>query len=157
MKQSWEIDETKQSKGTEKMANKITVELDLDAILTATDKQAALYKVVKDDVLSRGNIVKELQEFFIIKLLQEAVVKTFQEKIESHIKSTDVEKLVSQHSHYISSAVHKIVQEKANVLEKPILQYLLSNDYAKKIAEFTESAIKSRISHLLCRNETYDD
>ena len=67
------------------MTNIVTIEIDLDSIITAKDKADALYKAVKDDVLGRSSVTADIRA----KIVDELVKETAYEAMEKGCCSRD--------------------------------------------------------------------
>ena len=136
------------------MTNRVTIEIDLDAILTASNKQDALYKAVRDDVLSRSSVVAEIKDQIVGMLIKEAAFAQLKEKVEAELQkaatSPDaISKAVASKNYEISGYVSQIIKERKDILENEVLRYMAKGDFKKNIADKVERNLTARVEQLI--------
>ena len=137
------------------MSNIVNVEVDLDLILTAKDKVDALYKYLKDCVLDKSSIIKELKDKLIDQLISESGYQKLSDGIKAHIEKEltpeAIKALISSHHYTISLMVKTAVESHAEIINKAVVAYLVTGKFAEAIGEKVESlvshAITNRIIH----------
>lgn len=133
--------------------DKVTVELDLNAIFSATDKYNALYKAVRDDILSRSSTVEELRKRVMDGLVKEQLYAKMKDNVakelEKYSSPEELKKMVAQKSYEISGVVSKIIQERKDLLETEVLRYMAKSEFQKTIAEVVERNLIARVEHLI--------
>lgn len=130
---------------------KITVELDLDTIITAKDKTDALYKALRNDVLNRSGTIIELKNAMIERLLGEADMKKVEEKVAELFKTifaTDESTKTELRSHYgvTNQMVRKAIEANQKVIDDAVLKYLISGNFVTEIGELVKTMVSSRIA-----------
>src|SRR5262249_43876189 len=109
------------------MANKVTIEVDLDNILTASNRQDALYKAVRDDVLSRSSVVANIKDHIIGELIKETAFKELKDKVANELQKVatspeSISKAVASKSYEISGIVMQIIKDRKDILENEVLR-----------------------------------
>jgi hypothetical protein len=145
-----------------RMTNKVTIEVDLDAILTASNRQDALYKAVRDDVLSRSSVVTDIRDRIIGELIKETAFNELKDKVTAELQkaatSPDaVSKAVASKSYEISGIVMQIIKDRKDIMENEVLRYMALGDFKKNIAETVERNLTSRVEYLIMPAPRGDD
>jgi hypothetical protein len=136
------------------MTNIVTIEIDLDSIITAKDKVDALYKAVKEDVLGRSSVTADIRAKIVDDLVKEtayaAMKKAVATELEKQMSTPEaVAKLVSSKSYEISNVVSQIIRERKDLLETEVLRYMSKSDFRRNIAELVERNLTSRVEYLI--------
>jgi hypothetical protein len=141
-------------KDGELMSNIVTIEIDLDSIITAKDKADALYKAVKEDVLGRGSVAADIRSKIVDDLVKEAAYETMKKAVAAEIEKQigtpeAIAKLVGSKSYEMSGVVSQIIKERKDLLENEVLRYMSKSDFKRNIAAVVERNLISRVEYLI--------
>ena len=136
------------------MTNIVTIEIDLDSIITAKDKADALYKAVKDDVLGGSGVTADIRAKIVDELVKETAYEAMKKAVAAEIEKQTgtpeaIAKLVASKSYELSGIVSQIIKERKDLLENEVLRYMSKSDFRRKIAEVVERNLTSRVEHLI--------
>ena len=109
------------------MTNIVTIEIDLDSIITAKDKADALYKAVKDDVLGRSSVTADIRAKIVDELVKETAYEAMKKAVAAEIEKQTgtpeaIAKLVASKSYELSGIVSQIIKERKDLLENEVLR-----------------------------------
>ena len=136
------------------MTNIVTIQIDLDSIITAKDKADALYKAVKEDVLGRSSVAADIRAKIVDELVKETAYETMKKAVAAEIEKQvgtpeAIAKLVASKSYEMSGIVSQIIKERKDLLETEVLRYMSKSDFRRNIAELVERNLTSRVEYLI--------
>tara|TARA_R110002126_G_C10300387_1_gene486941 strand:- start:285 stop:719 length:435 start_codon:yes stop_codon:yes gene_type:complete len=138
--------------------NIITLKIDVEKLFSSSRKEELLLEAMKE-ALTNSSILSRIQEKLISKILEDKIIEDMQKSIlERFTKWTpdQAEKAVNSCWYSVGDITRKAISEHEDLIKKPVLEYLITNDFSKKVGDLVEKEIKDKIVNQL--NLTpYDD
>ena len=139
----------------DKPTNKITIELDVNELFSAKDKER-VFKSAIDNRIGSRDFIEELKgdmlTIFLKDGLHEEMAKKFKKQLSEYVESWTPEQMqtkIEAERYKISELVRKVIGANEEIVEKPVLEYLITKDFSKIIGKMVEDNLTRNITDRL--------
>jgi len=136
---------------------KINIEIDLEELFTSKDKKDALASAVSRSLDGWGKEKEQVQRAIADAIVRTCDVKGLTEYIDAQllnrIETDEALRAVVFKDYNITNKMGELVQKAlakhAEIIEKQVVQHMMSKDFSQKIAAKVERELQTRMTNVL--------